>query len=136
MYSKLYKLLPGDRIITPLFQTGLAKHFAIYLGKDKSGIEWITENHKFTNVQIIPASQYFASMKKIDRIEKFKGSNAERILAVKRALQLAGKSYDLVNYNCEHFANEVLTGQVESRQIRNVFAGLISIFLIGLLINE
>lgn len=136
MYSKIYNLKPGDHIVEPLFQTGLTKHHAIYLGIDNSGVEWIAENHKFKNAQIIPAVEYFASVDRIDRIEKFKGNNIERKQAVMRALKLAGKPYNLVTYNCEHFVNEVLTGKAESKQVNNVFAGLFALLLIGFLLNE
>lgn len=135
-YAKYYGLQVADRIVEPLFQTGLTKHHAIYLGGDSTGNELIAENHKVKGVQIITASQYFSSLKKIDRIEKFQGNYLERNAAVQRALQLAGKPYDLLNYNCEHYANEVLTGKAKSKQVEFVFAGILVAFLIGIFSTE
>ena len=136
MYSNLYKVLPGDQLVTSLFKTGLAKHFAIYLGKNKNGVEWIAENKKFNNVQIIPASEYFARVESIDRIEKFTGNNIERNEAVKRAYKLAGKSYDLINYNCEHYANEVVTGRSFSNQVTLAIMGVVTMISVALLVRQ
>lgn len=132
-YSKIYNLKTGDKIVEPLFETGLSKHYAIYLGIDANGIEWITENHKFNNVQIITAHQYFSTVKKIDRIEKFKGTFSDRQLLINRAIKLSGKKYDFVFYNCEHFATEILTGESESKQITNLVAGLFALLIISLI---
>lgn len=127
-YAYHYQLQAGDRIIEPLFKTGLTKHHAIYLGNDANGIEWIAENHKLHGVRIVDASIYFQKIKKISRIEKFNGTDEQRRTIVKKALSLAGKPYNLINYNCEHFANEVITGRSESKQ---VLAALAS-FVLGL----
>lgn len=135
-YVKHFGLAPADRIIEPLFQTGFSKHHAIYLGINSLGIELVAENHKVKGVQIITASEYFSSVKRIDRIEKFDGNYIDRKAAVQRALELAGKRYDLINYNCEHFANEVLTGKAKSKQVEIVFAGMLAVFLIGILSTE
>lgn len=135
IYSKKYNLQPGDGIVEPLFQTGLTKHHALYLGWDNNGVEWIAENHKFKNVQIIRASQYFAAVKRIDRIEKFNCSKEERKQIIRCALHLAGKPYDLVNYNCEHFVTEAVTGKSRSRQVENVFATLLIVFVASLFIE-
>ncbi|WP_106524551.1 lecithin retinol acyltransferase family protein [Taibaiella chishuiensis] len=37
---------------------------------------------------------------------------------VQRALALRGKAYNLITYNCEHYANEVQYGKQESRQVQ------------------
>ena len=136
MSTRKYDLKPGDRIIEPLFQTGLTKHHVVFLGIDQNGVEWMAENQKFKGVRIITAQAYFAETRKIDRIERFGGTNAERKQVVQRALRLAGKPYDLINYNCEHFANEVLTGRVESKQVEKAFIAVLGLLLFGLFVNE
>ncbi|HEX5153620.1 MAG TPA: lecithin retinol acyltransferase family protein [Parafilimonas sp.] len=120
-YAQVYNLLPGDKIVVPLFETGISMHHAIYLGFDDAGYEWVTENHKFKDVQIVSAAEFFNTNKRINRIEKFTGNAAQRMQVVQQAWMLAGKPYDLINYNCEHFANEVLYGKAESMQVNNVF---------------
>ena len=60
-----------------------------------------------------------------ERVERFSGNEQERYAAVRRALQEAGKPYDLVVYNCEHYARFVQTGSSTSNQVGNVVAGLL-----------
>ncbi len=95
----------------------------------------MAENHKFDGVRIVPAREYFKSVKAIDRIEKFKGTNAERKQAIQRAIRKAGTPYDLINYNCEHFANEVATGKAFSSQVETAFAALAGLLLIGYILK-
>lgn len=33
---------------------------------------------------------------------------------------MLGKSYNLVEFNCEHFAREISSGKAESRQVKTV----------------
>jgi len=122
-YANKYGLLPADRIIEPIFVTGLSKHHAIYLGADNAGTEWIAENYKFRDVRLVTAAAYFARLQPF-KVKKFAGSPTERKQAVQRALQEIGKPYDLINYNCEHFAEYVQHGRAASRQIEMVKEGL------------
>jgi len=136
-FAQKYNLQQADIIIEPLFQTGITKHYAVYLGMDANGIEWIAENHKFSNVHIITATEYFQKAKSIDRIKKFDGSESERRSAVERALNLAGKPYNLVLYNCEHYASEVWSGKAESKQVRNALFSVFGfLFLAALFTNS
>ena len=121
IYAIKHRLRPGDRLISPLFATGLTKHHAIYLGMDTTGIEWVAENHKLLGVRAVKATAYFASAPSFI-IRPFSGSYAEMIVAVQRALAEVGKPYDLINYNCEHYAEYVQNGLVFSQQVENVKA--------------
>lgn len=132
-YSKMYGLQTGDQIITPLFASGLSKHFAVYLGYDENGNEWIAENHKLNGVQIISAFTYFNQIKIVDRIEKFRGSMVQRRALISKAKRLIGTPYNLVNYNCEHFATDITTGRAESRQIEITLYSLFGILFLNLL---
>jgi Lecithin retinol acyltransferase len=112
------QLKPADKIIVPKSQFNLVQHHAIYLGKDHFGEDLIAENIVGKYVCITPASEFFATNPIITDMEPFVGDNLERRRAVERALQLMGKPYDLINFNCEHFANEVQTGIAFSSQVR------------------
>src|SRR5450432_2634262 len=101
-YSTRFNLRPGDRMISPIFATGLSKHHSIYLGADHAGTEWIIENYKFRGVRLVKASEYFLHPKSFN-IKPFLGTGLQRQQAVQRALREIGKPYDLINYNCEHF---------------------------------
>ncbi len=132
-----YLLRPGDQLVEAIFTTGMTKHFAVYLGRLSDGQEWIAENHHLTGgVKLIPVRDYAAAGRSLVRIDRFSGTEQERKRVILRALKLAGKSYDLVQYNCEHFATEVTTGMAESKQVRNVIGGLVLLLLIGLWRSE
>lgn len=119
VYARHYRLQPADRLIEPIFQTGISKHHSIYLGVDAHGTEWIAENHKFVGVRLIKAVDFFRNKKHIT-VEQFTGTFPERIAAVKRALSLLGEPYDLISYNCEHYASYVQTGKAKSKQVNEV----------------
>src|SRR5690606_17921663 len=106
MYASKYGLQPADRIKEPIFQTGLSKHHAIYLGMDQYGQEWISENHWQHGVRLVKADAYFKEGNSYT-VVTFEGTYTERIAAVKRALAVLGKPYDLIQYNCEHYASYV-----------------------------
>lgn len=128
-YIKYYNLLPGDQIVQPIFKTGLTKHYSMYLGVDNNGIGWIAENHKILGVRLINTTIFFQNMPSISRIDRFYGTNEQRKQVVVRACKLAGKPYDLINYNCEHFITEALTGKPNSQQVVNFFGGCVLVLM-------
>ena len=116
-----YGLLPGDRIIEPKSNLRVVQHHSIYLGQDIYGTDWMIENKIGYGVRLIKASDYFNGVIEITSIKRFEGTGYERKLAVQKALKEVGKPYDLINYNCESFANYVQHGQVKSDQIAGAF---------------
>jgi hypothetical protein len=132
-----YTLKPGDQLIEAVFATGLTKHFAVYLGMLSDGREWFAENHHLAGgVKLLTRQRYFNAGRHVIRIDRFIGSEMEQNAAINRALKLAGKSYNLLNYNCEHFANEVTQGFPQSRQVTNFFGGLLLFGIISLLARD
>lgn len=132
-YSEIYNLKSGDRLVSRLFLTGFSKHHVIYL--DINGVEYIAENNSINGVQLITAEEYFSGIKSIVRIEKFSGNEFQRNYAIQRTLNLQGKAYNLFSYNCEHFANEIQYGKVESVQVANFWA-LCGLLALGLVISK
>jgi hypothetical protein len=120
---------PGDRIITPLFTTGLSKHHAVYLGADQFGQNWVAENSYGKGVRVVDAKEYFSRTRMITRIEKFIGTEAQKRTLLYRAAKMQGYDYDLLDYNCEHFANELIYGTSESKQVKNAVMLAIVILL-------
>lgn len=135
MYASKYGLQPADRIKEPIFQTGLSKHHSIYLGMDQYGQEWISENHWQHGVRLVKADEYFKEGNTYT-IVPFEGTYLERISAVKRALAILGKTYDLIRYNCEHYASYVQTGKAESKQVWNAIFFALAILFIGITTNN
>lgn len=116
-YVKFYKLKPGDRIVTPKSLAGIIQHHAVYLGQNYQGQDLIAENVYGKFVAVVAAKKFFDEYPQITRVEAFKGNNIERRTAVERALKLLGKPYSLIDFNCEHFANYVQHGKIESKQV-------------------
>jgi hypothetical protein len=104
---KRLKLQPADRIVVPKSGLGIVQHHVIYLGQNNQGVDLIAENKIGKGVQIVTANDFFCDVIEITRIERFRGSESERKIAVKKALSLRGANYDLFQFNCEHYANVV-----------------------------
>ena len=81
-------LQPADRIVAPLFKTGLTKHHAIYLGVNDYGQKLIAENDFTEGVRIVTAEQFSMEHPVIDRIERFQGNYFQRNRAVLTAQNL------------------------------------------------
>lgn len=132
-----YNILPGDRIVEPKSNLRWVQHHAIYLGQDYAGQDWIIENKVGIGVRVITAEYFFSKVIEITRIERFQGNGYERKLAVQKALDQVGKSYDLINFNCEHFANYVQHNTVNSRQVASgVGLGLLALFALAALASD
>jgi len=130
LYAHEFGLKPGDRIKEPIFKTGISKHHSIYLGVDQNGHEWISENKRNEGVRLIKACEYFKYGKSYTIIP-FKGTYMQRTAAVKRALAVLGKPYDLILYNCEHYANYVQLGKPVSQQVLNTIIFTLTVIVIG-----
>jgi len=117
-----YNLMPGDTIVTPKSSLELVQHYATYLGADDYGFHYVCDNNIGTGVKLMYVTAFFSSISKITRIEKFTGSNTERVQVVQKALSLLGRPYDLINYNCESFSNDIRYNQPKSKQSQNALA--------------
>ncbi|MDB5142958.1 MAG: Lecithin retinol acyltransferase [Mucilaginibacter sp.] len=134
-YANLYNLRPGDRIVCQHSTIPFIEHHLIYLGPDFLNNELMAENHKGTNVQLIFAQDFFKNSPVILEIQPFKGSRYDRILAVQKALDLVGKPYDVINYNCESFANDIQHNHTQSDQVKKVLGWAALALIVGLIIN-
>jgi len=136
MNRKFYldTLHPTDRLVIPKSSLRLVQHHAIYLGKDNNGNRVYIENAIGKGVQIISEAHLFRGGYELTRVERFTGNQQQRNAAVQFAMQLQGKQYDLLNFNCEHYANTVQHGKTHSNQVGNGLAlGLFALVLgIGL----
>lgn len=54
-------------------------------------------------------------------LRRFNGSYFQRNEAINRAYSKLGHRYSLLNFNCEHFANWVQFGRLESSQVTTGF---------------
>lgn len=116
-YIEFYNLKPGDKVEVPKSNFNLVQHHVIILGQNFQGQDLIAENVAGLYVRIITAEEFFLANPKITRITRFNGSNFDRRVAIERALKKVGSPYDLINFNCEHFANYVQKGKATSDQV-------------------
>jgi uncharacterized protein YycO len=133
---KKYNILPGDEVVVPKSSWNLIRHHAVYLGYDNKGIDWMIENNVDEGVRLITADAFFKQVIQINAINRFKGTNAERKALVQKALASVGQPYRLIDFNCQHFTSELLTGKRVSYQVQNVAAIAVVAVIMGLLISE
>ena len=129
-----HNIKPGDKIIVPKSNFEIIEHDAIYLGKTKRGVDMIAENKIGHCVRFITATEFSKDILEIIRIERFIGTNAQRMGIVKRCLVKKGLPYDLILYNCQHFAEDLQYCYPESRQVKNVqeIVGITAILFLGI----
>lgn len=128
-YVSFYDLKPGDKIVVPKSWMRVIQHHVIYLGQNHFGVHLIAENAVGLFVRVISVNQFFQENPEVTRIDKYMGDNVQRRFAIERALKKLGQPYDLINFNCEHFANYVQTGLVKSDQVGWAFALLVLLAL-------
>ncbi len=120
----------GDLIVR---QKGpFSTHFMVYVGI-QNGIPMVAENQNDVGVRFNSLKNALAG-NVIKRFEKFWGTEAQRRLVIPRIKNLLGKSYDLIIFNCEHFARYIASGNAESKQVDNIAKiaiGSGSLLLIG-----
>ena len=130
-------LQPADRLVVPKSTARLVQHHAIYLGIYEGGIELIAENIIGVGVRIVSASDFLMNAIEVTRVERFTGTNAERNLAVQNAKALVGTNYDLLQFNCEHYANVVQHNRKESSQVSTgLILGVVGIAALGIIFNN
>jgi hypothetical protein len=57
-------------------------------------------------------------------------------VVVERALELLGRPYDPLLFNCEHYVSLSMTGRAESPQLQGVFLALLLFGGIAILARE
>jgi uncharacterized protein YycO len=129
-------LLPGDRVVVPKSEFRLVQHHALYIGKNHHDEDLMIENKIGIGVRVVSAEEFFRDVIDVTRIERFTGTNRDRRLAVQRALSMIGVPYHLINYNCQHFANEIQHNRVESDQVQKGVFGVVVLALLGLFLTD
>ncbi len=109
-------------------------HVGIYLGRDVWGREWVIHNAKggFVREDLM---EPFAAGFPVSLRNRVARTLYEQQTTLARARSLLGQKFDLLNFNCDHFATYAQTGTASSPQLR-AFAGVIGIALfVGLAIS-
>lgn len=114
----------GDLIVRT--KGPFSAHYLVYVGII-NGVKMVAENQFGKGVQYTTLKNALAG-NPIKRIEPFEGSETERSKVIPKINRLIGKTYDLIAFNCEHFARGISKGKIESKQVRIV--GTISILIV------
>lgn len=131
-----YNLKPGDEIIIAKQGFEIINHHLLYVGFNNKNTDWFIENTPSKGVQLISAEQLFSDKVLIKKINPFTGSEYVKRQMLRKALRSVGQSYDLFNFNCEHFTTGLRTGNQRSKQLENWGLGFLAIILINELIIE
>ncbi len=109
----LSHLKTGDLIVRAkgIFST----HYMVYIENQGSNII-VAENQNGFGVRYVTLAEALKG-NAIVRFEKFGGSDYERNTVVSKINTILGKSYDLVAFNCEHFARMISQGKPKSMQV-------------------
>lgn len=131
-----WNLKPGDEVVLPKSNFNIVQHHAVYIGADYSGSHWMVENKIGQGVVLTHVDLFFRTNPSLTRINKFHGSGYERKVLVQKALKSVGKPYNLINYNCEHFSNDLRNGMPRSRQVESIGLGLIAAVIVGAILSN
>lgn len=113
---QIYGIQPGDKVSRLKRGVPFIRHYAVYLGTNVYGQHIVAENSANNGVQIVLADEFFRDASSV-RVESTSKTWEQRQRAVSFAIQKVGQNYRLLDYNCEHFANEVTTGNKSSNQV-------------------
>ncbi len=121
--EKMKKFLPtlntlkvGDRIVVPKSSLDFVQHHAIFMGTRNNQYVFI-ENKESIGVRLVTAELLFVGVDRITRIQRFSPrAEYSRQDLYDYALTKIGRTYNLINYNCEHLANEIQHRIIKSKQ--------------------
>lgn len=121
----LNHLKTGDLIVRAkgIFST----HYMVYIGIQNGQIV-VAENQNGFGVRYVTIAEALKG-NMIIRTEKFGGTELDRQHVVYKINSILGKPYDLVAFNCEHFARMISHGKPKSSQVETtstlaLFAGM------------
>jgi hypothetical protein len=120
----LPQLYPADVIVAKK-RNGLGRvlnHYVVYVGN-----ETFIGNLE-DGVKILPKPELSKLLIDYEpvNIKPFEGTNYQRNQAVHIAYDRLGQKYNLLSFNCEHFANWVQKGKEDSVQVTIAFLILLS----------
>jgi hypothetical protein len=120
-FIQLNNIQQVDAIILRKKVLGMVDHYAIFLGFRNTQPVFVANFRDGVKELTIDEIRNFLHEYEPTSIEKFRGSEFERRLAIQRAMSRIGeKAYDFIANNCEHFKTWVHTGEHRSEQVKTV----------------
>lgn len=115
----------GDRLVRK--KDAILMHHGIFVGYH-NGQCLVAENNTPNGVAYVTCDQ-FLDGQQLTQVEPFRGNEYQRSEVIPFINSRLNTPYDLLRYNCEHFATEVQTGQPKSNQV--LIGGLVALGLLG-----
>lgn len=122
----IHNLKTGDRLVRS--KGVLSTHHGIFV-RFYNGICMVAENNTPHGVRYVTFDR-FLNGQQLTKVIPFKGTEHQREQIIPFIESKLGTSYDLLTYNCEHFASHVQTGQPVSKQVEmGIFGGIVALVL-------
>ena len=128
-FAQRMGLKPGDVVIVPKSDLKIIRHYVVYEGVNYLGQECYLENQRFYGVRRITGDTFEWENKQYFNIRRFQGNDYQRNFAIQRAASLIGHRYDLLTFNCEHYANYVQYNRGYSNQSVSSVAATVLLLL-------
>ena len=124
-FIRTYAIRPADAIIMKKKLFGMADHYVIYMGVHNNQHKFVANYTKGVKIISNQDMNQFLQYLVPKDIDRFPGTERQRVHALKRARSRIGeRAYDYLSNNCEHFKNWVHRGVHKSQQVENAKAGL------------
>jgi lecithin:retinol acyltransferase len=107
---------------------GSFSHVGIILEVPYFGPIIVAHNDKHRGVEIVTLESFSAG-RRVEVDSRVIGGSKVQAEMVRRARSLVGRPYDLLDFNCEHYASYVQTGKAASPQLQAV--GILALVLVG-----
>lgn len=117
-FVRKYNLKPADSIV--VYKNGMPfiRHYAVYLGTANDGRDLVMDTIPGRGVRLLTTRDFFLTYRCVKGVERFRGTEQDRLKRLRSAMRKVGMPYNLLAYNCEHLAGEVRTGKSASPQIK------------------
>ncbi len=116
-FAQKMNLQPGDVVIVPKSNLKIVRHYMIFEGVNHFGQECYLENNNYYGVRRITGETFTQENPTYFEVRRFVGNENQRYWAIHRAQSLIGRSYNLLTFNCEHYANHVQYNKDISPQV-------------------
>ena len=100
--------------------------YGVVVNPDRFGTTIVAHNSKERGVELVPLA-VFAQGWRVEVESRVGGGFAQQQTVVTRALAHLGKGYDLLNFNCEHYASFVQTGRPASPQLAAIGSAVLAV---------
>ncbi len=121
----------GDRLVR---RKGILEHHGIYIGY-YNGQHIVAENNPPHGVRYV-TYEGFLDGNNLVRVNRFTGTELQRKQIIPFIESKIGTQYNLMNYNCEHFASEIQNGKPASEQVQQVALIGIGIVVLAVVLSD